>query len=181
MYNLIASSTTTVTTLLGGPTQSIVIDVSVLDPKMNWSANWNLQNSSCDPQIKAMFTTTGNSSFTYLSNDSGMLSSLFLFEVEITRLDTVLVDTSLDYFYFMNVANSNAKWEIFVNGVSQKTYSSNSSGFANCTYFKSSNATLYPLDVPQNVTVVVLGSESETLDRSSKQSDSWSLEVNALL
>ena len=85
------------------------------------------------------------------------------------------VVSSFGYFYYMNVANFNSKWQIFVNGIWQNNYSSNSSGFSNCTYFKSSNATRYQVDVPQNVTVVALGSES------SNKSSMWSLEVNMLL
>ena len=111
-----------------------------------------------------------------------MLSGLFL-EVELTRLDIILVVTSFDYFYYINVANSNTEWEVFVNGVSQNTYFSYSSGFTNCTYLKSSSFIhSIQLDVSQNITVVVVGLEpqSETLDRLSS-ADPWSLEVNMLL
>ena len=89
-YNLIAAptssissstSTTTLTTLMGGPTQSAdneVIDVTVLDVNINWSENWVLQTSSCDPSIQSKVTSTGNSFFTYFFNDTSMLSGLFL-------------------------------------------------------------------------------------------------------
>ena len=89
IYNLIAAptsissstSTTTLTTLMGGPTQSAdneVIDVTVLDVNINWSENWVLQTSSCDPSIQSKVTSTGNSFFTYFFNDTSMLSGLFL-------------------------------------------------------------------------------------------------------
>ena len=109
------------------------------------------------------------------------LSGLFI-EGELTHLDTVLVVTSFGYFYYINVANSNTEWEVFVNGVSQNTYFSYSSGFTNCTYLNSSTLIHTQLDVSQNITVVVIGLEpqSENLDRLST-SDSWSFEVNMLL
>ena len=89
IYDLIAAptsissstSTTTLTSLIGGPTQSAenqIIEVSVVDVNVNWSENWVLQTSSCDPSVQSKITTTANSFFTYMSNDIGMLCGLFL-------------------------------------------------------------------------------------------------------
>ena len=110
-----------------------------------------------------------------------MFSGLFL-EVELTRLDIVFVVTvlSVGYLYYINVVNSNTEWEVFVNGVSQNTYFSYSSGFTDCTYVNSSNLIHALPNVSQNITVVAIGSDSEIMDRSST-SDSWSLEVNMML
>ena len=102
-----------------------------------------------------------------------MLSGLLL-EVKLTRLDSVLVVINFGYSYYINVANSNTEWEVFVNGVSQNTYFSYTSGFTNCTYLQS-NFIDTQLDITQNITVVVVGLEPESV------SDSWSLEVNMLL
>ena len=100
--------------------------------------------------------------------------------VELTRLDTFLVVSSFgSFYYYINVANSNAQWKVFVNGVSQDTFSSNSSGFTNCTYVRSTN--LIQLDVSLNITIVVLGSVTENLVDRSSTADPWSLEVNMLL
>ena len=82
------------------------------------------------------------------------------------------------FYYYINVANSNTEWEVFVNGVSQDTFSSKSNGFNNCTYLRSTN--LIQLGISLNITIVVVGSESGLLDRRSA-SDPWSLEVNMLL
>ena len=100
--------------------------------------------------------------------------------VELTRLDTFLLVSSFgSFYYYINVANFNTQWKVFVNGVSQDTFSSNSSGFTNCTYVRSTN--LIQLDVSMNITIVVLGSVSKTLMDRSSTSDPWSLEVNMLL
>ena len=167
---------------MGGPTQSIdnqIVDVSVVDVNINWSENWVLQTSSCDPSIKSRVTSSENSFFTYLSNDIGMLSGLVC-DVELTRLDTFfVVSTFGSFYYYINVANSNAKWEVFVNGVSQDTFSSNSNGFTNCTYVRSTN--LIQLDVSLNITIVVIGSVTGTLADRASTADPWSLEVNMLL
>ena len=96
--------------------------------------------------------------------------------VELTHV--LIVSTFNSFYYFINVANSNTEWEVFVNGVSQNTYSSSSSGFSNCTYLKSTN--LIQLGSSLNITIVVLGSESGPLGRRSA-SDPLSLEVNMLL
>ena len=164
---------------MGGPTQSVdnqIVDVSVVDVNINWSENWVLQTSSCDPSIKSRVTSSENSFFTYLSNDISMLTG----HVEITRIDTFLVVSSFgSFYYYINVANSNAKWEVFVNGVSQDTFSSNNNGFTNCTYVRSTN--LIQLDVSLNITIVVLGSVTGTLSNRASTADPWSLEVNMLL
>ena len=101
----------------------------------------------------------------------------------VTHTSWWAVDTSLGYFYYINVVNFNTEWEVFVDGVSQNTYSSNSSGFSNCTYIKSSNMIHTQVNLSENITVVVHGpeTESQTLERLSTSSDPWSLEVNMLL
>ena len=100
--------------------------------------------------------------------------------VELTYV--LIVSTFNSFYYYINVANSNTEWEIFVNGVSQNIYSSSSSGFSNCTYLKSINLIQLGNYIPGslNITIVVLGSESGPLDRRSA-SDPMSLEVNMLL
>ena len=92
--------------------------------------------------------------------------------VELTHV--LIVSTFNSFYYFINVANSNTEWEVFVNGVSQNTYSSSSSGFSNCTYLNGIYLIQFGNSLNLNFTLMVLGSESGP-------SDPWSLEVNMLL
>ena len=78
------------------------------------------------------------------------------------------------FVFYINVVNSNTEWEVFFNGVSQKTYFSTSSGFANCTY-QSSNSIQSQKAIAPNITVLVHGSDSLST------SDSWSFEVNNMM
>jgi hypothetical protein len=91
-------------------------------------------------------------------------------------MDCSLVTAS--FSYYINVVNFNTQWEVIVNGVSQETYSA---GVSNCTYVNSPNMIHSQLELTQNITVVVHGSETDALTGlSASESDSWSLEVNML-
>ena len=84
------------------------------------------------------------------------------------------------FSFYINVVSFNTQWEVFVNGVSQETYTA---GVSNCTYVNSSNTIHSRLELTQNITVVVHGSESVVdalTELSTSDSDSWSLEVNML-
>ena len=102
-----------------------------------------------------------------------MLPVCCLASSSIVELTHVLI--VIDFFtYYINVANSNTEWEVFVNGVSQNTYSSSSRGFNNCTYLNGIYLIQFGNSLNLNFTLMVLGSESGP-------SDPWSLEVNMLL
>ena len=83
------------------------------------------------------------------------------------------------FSFYINVVSFNTQWEVFVNGVSQETYTA---GVSNCTYVNSSNMIHSRLELTQNITVVVHGSVVDHHDALTElsTSDSWSLEVNML-
>ena len=77
------------------------------------------------------------------------------------RGEHVLMDFSCiatSFVFYINVVNFNTEWEVFFNGVSQTTYSSTSTGFANCTY-QSSRSIQSQVAISPNITVLVHGSD----------------------
>ena len=73
----------------------------------------------------------------------------------------VLMDFSCiptSFVFYINVVNFNTEWEVFFNGVSQTTYSSTSTGFANCTY-QSSRSIQSQVAISPNITLLVHGSD----------------------
>ena len=84
----------------------------------------------------------------------------------------LLVATS--FIFYINVVNFGTEWEIFFNGVSQNTYNSTSTGFANCTY-QSSSSVQSQVAISPNITVLVHGSDGLSA------SESFSFEVNNMM